>query len=252
MRCWTALRLWADWCWSKERRAFAGYLLAERATRWLHPHYCFSEYGRSWLHDADFLTWYRNFPGCDNDHSADRKYFLRSLVALTRHLPGDTAECGVYQGASSFLICEQLNSADRRHHIFDSFAGLSNPGPEDGLHWQPGQFAVPELAVRKNLQQFAHVDYHAGWIPATLSRVADKQFCFVHLDVDLYEPTRDASTFFYSRLTPGGILLCDDYGFSTCPGAQQAMNELAAHIGEPLIRVPTGQAFIIKSDRPKR
>ena len=177
---------------------------------------------------------------------------MRSLVALTRHLPGDTAECGVYQGASSFLICEQLNSADRRHHIFDSFAGLSNPGPEDGLHWQPGQFAVPELAVRKNLQQFAHVDYHAGWIPATLSRVADKQFCFVHLDVDLYEPTRDASTFFYSRLTPGGILLCDDYGFSTCPGAQQAMNELAAHIGEPLIRVPTGQAFIIKSDRPKR
>ena len=43
-----------------------------------------------------------------------------------------------------------------------------------------------------------------------------------------------------------GIIVCDDYGFSTCPGAKQAFDEFMKGKPEPIVHVPTGQCFIIK------
>ena len=40
----------------------------------------------------------------------------------------------------------------------------------------------------------------SGWIPEKFHRIEDKKFQFVHLDVDLYEPTRDSLYFFFSAL----------------------------------------------------
>ena len=45
---------------------------------------------------------------------------------------------------------------------------------------------------------------------------------FVHLDVDLYEPTRACLDYFLPRLSPGGFVICDDYGAPTFPGAARA------------------------------
>jgi O-methyltransferase len=91
------------------------------------------------------------------------------------------------------------------------------------------------------------VYYHRGWIPERFDEVKDLQFAFVHVDVDLHEPTRDSLVYFYERLVPGGILLCDDYGSAACPGAKQAFDELIADKPErSVIHLPTGQGFIVK------
>lgn len=45
------------------------------------------------------------------------------------------------------------------------------------------------------------------------------------MHVDLYEPTKDSIEFFYDKLNVGGIFLCDDYGFTSCPGATKAIDE---------------------------
>lgn len=227
-------------------RQAAGYVLAEKLTSVLHPPYRFSEFGRLWLEDQDFFHFYETFPGFANYRSAERKYFLSQLVRLVRDLPGASAECGVYEGASSYLICRALQPLGKHHHLFDSFAGLSPPGPHDGSHWRAGKFSVTEARVLHNLREFPHLTSHAGWIPECFPAVANEIFCFVHIDVDLYQPTRDACAFFYPRLCRGGLLVCDDYGFSTCPGAFQAMNEFFAERPEPIIHVPTGQAFVVK------
>ena len=50
-------------------------------------------------------------------------------------------------------------------------------------------------------------------IPTRFDEVADRSFCFVHVDVDLFEPTRESIAFFYPRMVPGGVMLFDDYGF---------------------------------------
>jgi hypothetical protein len=66
------------------------------------------------------------------------------------------------------------------------------------------------------------------------------------VDVDLYEPTRDSIRFFYDRLNPGGILVCDDYLFMTCPGATEAIDEFLADKPEKMLGLPGGGGFFIK------
>ncbi|MFZ4664230.1 MAG: TylF/MycF/NovP-related O-methyltransferase [Caldilineaceae bacterium] len=244
MKLLTALQLtWRALVTKDEQAQFA---LAEKLCAFLYPTYKFSEFGRIFLNDHEFLRYYERFEGTRNYHSLDRKFTLSQLLKLTKTISGDTAECGAYQGASSYLICEQNGGLGKTHHIFDSFAGLSQPTAMDGAYWQPGSLSSGEEVIRENLKAFPFVQYYKGWIPERFPEAAPFSFSFLHIDVDLYQPTWDSLCFFYERMTPGGIILCDDYGFSTCPGAYQAMSTFFADKAEAIIHLPTGQAFIIK------
>ncbi len=189
----------------------------------------------------------------------DRKFVLWSMARSTRNLPGDTAECGVLDGASSYLICSarQDTGLAAEHHAFDSFEGLSAPRPEDrpgnpvAYEWAPGDLSVPLEEAMRKLSRFDTIRYYKGWIPSRFEEVSARRFSFVHVDVDLYQPTQDSLAFFYPRLVPGGILLCDDYGYHTCPGARKAFDEFAATTPEQsVVHLPTGQGFIVKRARP--
>jgi hypothetical protein len=225
-------------------REEAGLAALRRVARVLLPDYVVTETGKSWFHDRRFLADYdRLVP--HSRRSADRKYFLRSVLRLADGLPGDTAECGVWTGSSSWFIVDHFAGQGKVHHGFDSFEGLSRPSPKDGSYWHSGDLETAEEVARSTLQGFDAVLYR-GWIPERFSEVASRTFCFVHVDVDLYEPTRDAIEFFYPRMVPGGVMLFDDYGFRTCPGATAAVDEFIAGRPEPVVAVPTGQAFLIK------
>ncbi len=175
-----------------------------------------------------------------------------SFARSTRSLPGDTAECGVFTGASSYLICTSHRTGTF-HHAFDSFEGLSRPSDLDrpssteAYHWKQGDLAVTEETARRNLQEFDFVKYHTGWIPTRFFEVNSLRFRLVHVDVDLYEPTRESVRFFYERLVEGGVLICDDYGYHTCAGARRACDELVEeHRLDPILHLPTGQGVIVK------
>ncbi|MCP5151350.1 MAG: class I SAM-dependent methyltransferase [Ectothiorhodospiraceae bacterium] len=230
------------------------YHLAETLSTAIYPHFKFSEFGRSWLDDAAFVDCYRRFMDPGNWHSLDRKYTLDQLLRLALRVPGDCAECGVYTGMSSYLICRRLaaagGSSPRHHHAFDSFEGLSAPDDRDGDYWQAGAMAVSEQAVHAALAEFDNYTTHRGWIPERFADVADRQFAFVHVDVDLYQPTLDSLAFFYPRLAAGGVILMDDYGFDSCPGARAAADEYFATVGEPVVELTTGQAMVLKQPTP--
>ncbi len=229
-----------------QRDEEACFFLAERISNIIYPRYKFAEIGRLYLYDQPFIELYERLVGTDNYHRLDRMYTLDQLMRHTYYLPGDTVECGVYEGASSYLICRQLVDTGKCHHIFDSFAGLSAPSKEDGSHWSQGSLTADEALVRRNLSEFASVRYYQGWIPERFHEVSEAKFSFVHIDVDLYQPTLDSFRFFYERMNPGGIMLCDDYGFNSCPGATRAMNAFFADKPEKIVHLPTGQGLVIK------
>ena len=245
MNIWTGLKLIAHKLFMPAKREYASFALAEKCSHFLYPKYLFSEFGRTWLEDADFLKELAALK-VGNVHSADRKFFLRNLLKLAESVPGDTAECGAYYGASSWFICRGIAGKGKEHHVFDSFEGLSEPGGRDGEYWREGAMKASEEALNQTLSAFDFVQVHKGWIPEKFPEVADKQFCFVHIDVDLHGPTLDSLEFFYPRMATGGIVLCDDYGFTTCRGAAKAMDEFFGDRPEPIVHVPTGQGFVIK------
>jgi len=229
-----------------KRKEYAKFVLAERLSALIYRKYKFSEFGRLFLEDQPFLLEYENLVGGNNYHSLDRKYALDQIVQLVTDIDGDTAECGAFEGASSWFICRRISGLKKSHHIFDSFEGLSEPGTQDGTYWTRSDLTAQEDVARRNLRKFDFVIYYKGWIPERFTDVVEKKFCFVHLDVDLYRPTLDSLMFFYGRTSQGGIILCDDYGFNTCPGAKNAMDEFFQDKPERIVHLPTGQAFIIK------
>jgi hypothetical protein len=143
-------------------------------------------------------------------------------------------------------MCEALQGTRNLAHLFDSFEGLSDIGEQDGTWWSRGSLAVPEKYVRETLSCFQNYRVYKGWIPERFSEVAHCSFRFVHIDVDIYQPTRDALAFFYPRVPAGGILLLDDHGSGSCPGAKAAADEFMADKSEPIVLLTTGQAFILK------
>lgn len=200
-----------------------------------------------WMSDESFNIYLGKFNEFGRFNSF-RRWNLLQLLKFTENIDGDTAECGVFTGASSWLICNNNanNSNKKNHHLFDSFQGLSNPTLFDGDHWKKGDLKSSVDIVKTNLAEFSNVSFHPGWIPDRFSDVDTLKFSFVHIDLDLYKPTFDSIAFFYDRLSKGGILLCDDYGFSTCPGSTKAMNEFLADKKEKIIAFASGGAFIIK------
>jgi len=210
-------------------------------------------YNLMWLTDAEFLSHWRLFKERNGERIHERRFHLYYLAKSIKHLTGDTVECGVLHGASSFLIMRATTTDNRTHHIFDSFQGLSNPGSLDkvtnkhAFEWKEGDLQVNENIVKQNLAGFGQFETYKGWIPTRFDEIKDRKFSFVHIDVDLYDPTHDSLSFFYDKMVPGGIIVCDDYGFETCPGAYKACNDFIADKSEEIIHLTGGQGVIIKS-----
>jgi macrocin-O-methyltransferase TylF-like protien len=205
------------------------------------------EFGKACWHDEAFVRDYLRLVH-GNRRSFERKFVVHQLALATGGIEGDMVECGVYNGATAFFMAQAARrlGVERPLHLFDSFEGLSNPGDCDGVFWHAGALAVSESAARDNLAWYDEARIYRGWIPQRFREVADRCFSFVHIDVDLYQPTLDSVAFFYPRTTPGGIIVCDDYGFVTCPGATRAMDEYMADKPEHVVHLPTGQGVVMR------
>jgi hypothetical protein len=210
-----------------------------------------------WRADREFLSIWSAYPET-HDYFHERYYHLYHIALAASAIPGDTVECGCFRGAGSYMIMKatqggRATSAERSHHIFDSFEGLSEPDaqdarPEKGLaHWRKHDLSAQEHVVRSNLNGLGRLECHRGWIPERFGEVADCRFALVHIDVDLYRPTLDSLAFFYPRMSPGGFIVCDDYGSALCPGAKRAFDEFMASKPEAIIRFTSGQCLIVRS-----
>jgi hypothetical protein len=223
------------------------YAVAERLFYEVFPRGFIGDFAKTCWEDAGFVADYlRLVP--DNRRSFERKYVVSQLVMALGDVPGDLAECGVYNGATAYFMAAaaEKRGPARLVHLFDSFEGLSMPGANDGNFWSGGGLAMPEAVVRENLRDYSGVRVHPGWIPTRFAEVRDRRFAFVHIDVDLYEPTRDSIEFFYPLLSPGGVIVCDDYGYKTCPGATKAMDDFMRDKPEHVVHLPTGQGVIFR------
>jgi Macrocin-O-methyltransferase (TylF) len=187
----------------------------------------------------------------ENDVTHERKYNLDQLFQLVLQVGGDVAECGTYKGGSAFFLARRIinHRLDKRLCLFDSFEGLSAPASIDGNYWHAGALSSRIEDVQRALAPLGaipFIDICKGWIPDRFHEVADRRFCFVHIDVDLYQPSLDSIAFFYPRLEPGGIILLDDYGFESCPGVTAAVDRFMADKPEPIINLSAGGALIMK------
>ena len=200
---------------------------------------------RPWEDDQTFLTAY---DAVVNHTLVDRKrlYMLYQLVRQTASMEGSLAECGVYRGGTALLFA-RLKSKEKRLYLFDTFGGMPETDREKDIH-RAGDFSDTSLShVQNLLHGHGNVVFRPGFFPATASGLENETFSLVHCDMDIYSSVLDFCRFFYPRLARGGVMVFDDYGSLSCPGAKAAVREFCAGQGTFEIYLPTGQAIIWRS-----
>jgi len=180
----------------------------------------------------------------------------QSLRNLDRLIPKNevlrAAEIGVYKGGGSYFISSVLENLGRQaeHFAVDTFEGHSVqdlPLGHEGGH-VPKQFDKTDFEdVQAYLARFPTTTVIKGRIQDAAKKLGPSPFHFLHLDMDIYEPTLFALNEYVTRMGVGGVVVIDDYGFTTCPGIKKAVDEyLETTSGFLRLELLTGQCILIK------
>jgi hypothetical protein len=148
-------------------------------------------------------------------------------------LPGDFVDCGVYRGASLFTwanLIEIFAPHSQKVVIgFDTFSGFAEDLhlDEDKEHavrlMEDHERFVPRscdelTTIAKSLSLVHHLRLVPGdavnTIPEFVANNRGLRLSLLHLDFDVYEPTKAALEHLYPLLVPGGVVVLDEYGNS--------------------------------------
>lgn len=178
--------------------------------------------------------------------SADRCYVLYTLLRQAMHVPGDVWECGVYQGGTAAMLAAMLadKCPAKRLYLFDTFEGMPQTDIQRDWH-REGDFSDTSAAAVA--AYVGHADLcviREGFIPDTFTGLDSAQIALAHIDLDIYRSLIDCITFVWPRLSFGGFVVFDDYGFPTCPGARAAVDDFFRGRNAVPLCLPTGQAIV--------
>jgi len=139
------------------------------------------------------------------------------LAKMVADVPGDVAEVGVHKGDSAEYLTTLFPT--RQLHLYDTFTGLPGQLKLSIDHNRGGAFACSRHLVEERLSG-TNAICRPGIFP---EQAINEPLCFVHCDVDYYYSTLAVLCWGWQCLSPGGVIVCDDYGFSTCLGAGLAV-----------------------------
>jgi len=176
---------------------------------------------------------------------------------ITRNVPGDLIETGVWRGGSTIFMRAILLAyrvRDRRVWVADSFEGLPVPDAErfpveakthDGMVMKKvyHHFASGIDEVKANFARFGLLDdrvvFLHGWFKDTLPTAPIERLAVLRHDGDYYESTMDALVNLYDKLSVGGYVIVDDYGEEEWTYCKQAVEDFRGTRGitDPVRRV---------------
>jgi hypothetical protein len=183
-------------------------------------------------------------------------------AAASLRVPGAFVECGVNAGFISSAIMRHLrwNSLDRRFYLIDTFRGpiLDQFSPEEIARGRlslaqdalaTGSYVTDLARIRANYSEWPSAVVVQGVIPEVLPALDIGEIAFLHIDMNCAYPEQAALEFFWSHLSPGAIVLLDDYAYFGHDQQTSAIDSTALALGADILSLPTGQGVIIKMDR---
>jgi O-methyltransferase len=176
--------------------------------------------------------------------------FLRMIIQ--NQTEGELVELGVYKGETAKLI--HYYCPERVLNLFDTFSGfdLRDISKENNQIKNSESVKQFKDTAEKLVLDFIspknnNVKIFKGYFPESINlNFKPKSLAFVHIDPDLYEPTKEGLNLFYPLLSRGGIMLIHDY--NAWPGARKAVDEFFVDKNEFIIPLPdkSGSAIIVK------
>ena len=161
---------------------------------------------------------------------------------MTLPFAGHIAEAGIWKGTCTLFYAKLTRIFEPESltlvHGFDWFQGARPQGDEADLVEQGAYFAsfdvVKKLVSVQGLDDVVRLHNLdlANDLPAFFSKHPHLQFKLVFLDCGLYQVVRSCIEHFWPRLTPGGVLILDNFNHEAAPGETVAVRELLP--GKPI------------------
>lgn len=174
-------------------------------------------------------------------------------------LDGDFAEFGVNTGLLTSMILRNtdFDNSGKKFFLFDTFEGIpvdmasqtelasvhkmnrnmyaGNPANRDILSF-----------VRKVFAPHPNAVIVQGLLPGTIEQVEIKSLGFVSIDLNITSAEIGVIEAIWDRITPGGIVVLDDYGLAGHDEQNAAWNDFAARADRTIMALPTGQGILMR------
>ena len=172
-----------------------------------------------------------------------KKILVRyELFKLSKSVPGDIFECGVFKGTGLIFWLKLLKIYDpnslKKVIGFDTFGDF----PKSTLNFEKkaakkfqneAKFNAKNLL--KNIKgkiKDANLQEKSNLIKGDIVKTSKKyvqenrgfRISLLHLDLDTYEGTKHSLNNFYPHVSPGGVIIFDEYG-SRGWGEREAVDE---------------------------
>ena len=149
---------------------------------------------------------------------------LANLWQLCRQTDpgGAILEVGVYRGGSALHLANCCPA--RRVIACDTFTGFGRLTPALDHAFDTKMFKDTSRAAVENLfrERGRKITVVEGFFPQSCAKLSLGAISFVHLDVDIYEATRDALEFLADKMAPRSLIVVDDFN-RTADGVNQAL-----------------------------
>lgn len=171
-------------------------------------------------------------------------------AVLSRNVPGDTVEFGCYAGTTSLFLARLL-PYDRRLHVYDSFEGLPEKTGKDespaGLQFEAGKLHATKSELIRNFKkaQLRMPTIHKNWFNQLSNDDLPDQIAFGFLDGDYYESVLSSLKLIWPKLSPGAVVIVDDYQNEALPGASRAVDEWLTNHTVATFRVQASLAVMV-------
>ena len=180
--------------------------------------------------------------------------------AMENNVDGDFAECGVWRGGNALIAAAVFKhyGSKKKVWLYDTFEGFVGIAPSvydvdpfgkrftdddhsscQKLMYDPSLHGNSLADVKASFEKYGllgdNVVFVKGDVLETLnSENTPDKVAVLRLDTDFYESTRMELETLYPRLSMGGVLIVDDYGF--CAGCKTAVDEYFEKTPKPLMQ----------------
>ena len=207
-----------------------------------------------WFDDNDFQKIYQHVANKFTLVDMYRCYDLWQLIEQTDKLApnADVLEVGVWRGGTSVIMATQLQKLGSKSKIYsaDTFEGVVKTSKLDNSY-VGGEHSDTSLDLFTNLYKSLNIQNIVplkGIFPEDTVHLIPEgsKFKLCHIDVDVYLSAKDVQNWIWDKLMVGGIVVFDDYGFSSTNGITNYVNEQRKLTDRTVIHNINGHAVIIK------
>lgn len=217
--------------------------------------------GQTLFCSDNLITWNRNLSFLRDDFFVDilrdekntlaeksilwRTYILLHFAELASSVEGDYLELGCHTGYTAAKVVQKISfgALAKKYYLYDLFRWTEGDGHSHlAGHDNPRMFED----VQQRFAEFDFVQIIKGSVPESFAEGFPDKIAFAHVDMNHPDPEAGAMEAVLPRLSKGGAVVLDDYGWWGYSAQKMALDPIIRKHGLAVLELPTGQGLILK------